>query len=102
MTPVPPDYGLFLAAIIFLIGLFGVLIRRNIIFMLISVEIMLNAASLAFIAAGARWGQAEGQVMYLIIIALAATEVAIGLALILMMHRRIETLDTDLADRMKG
>lgn len=102
MTPVPPDYGLFLSVIVFLIGLLGVLVRRNIVFILISVEVMLNAGSLTFISAGARWGQADGQVMYLIIIALAATEVAIGLALILQMYRRIESLDTDLADRMKG
>ena len=59
------------------------LVRRNLIFMLMSIEIMLNAAGLAFVAAGARWGQADGQVMFLFMLTMAAAEVAVGLALIL-------------------
>jgi len=96
------EYGLVLAGTLFVLGLISVLIRRNIIFMLISVEIMLNAAGLAFIAAGARWGQADGQVMFIFIITMAAAEVSVGLALILQIYHQLKTLDSDAADKMKG
>ena len=74
---------LIVAAILFVLGLVGVLTRKNIIFMLISVEMMLNAAGLAFVAAGSRWRQPDGQVMFLFILAMAAAEVSVGLALVL-------------------
>ena len=80
---VPMEYGLVLAAVLFVLGLAGVLVRRNLIFMLAVIEIMLNAAGLAFVVAGARWGQADGQVMFIFILAMAAAEVAVGLALAL-------------------
>lgn len=64
----------------FALGLIGLLVRRNVIFTLMSIEIMLNAAGLAFVAAGARWGQADGQVMFLFVLAMAAAEVSVGLA----------------------
>jgi NADH-quinone oxidoreductase subunit K len=84
------------------LGLIGLLVRRNVIFMLMSVEIMLNAAGLAFIVAGARWGQADGQVMFMFILAMAAAEVAVGLALILQMSQRLKVLDVDMASQMRG
>lgn len=102
MNTVPVEAGLILAGILFMLGLISVLIRRNIIFMLISVEIMLNAAGLAFIVAGAKWGQADGQVMFIFIVTMAAAEVSVGLALILQIYHQIKTLDGDAADRMKG
>ncbi|MEX2231460.1 MAG: NADH-quinone oxidoreductase subunit NuoK [Cyclobacteriaceae bacterium] len=102
MSSVPVEAGLILAGILFILGLISVLIRRNIIFMLISVEIMLNAAGLAFIVAGARWGQPDGQVMFIFIITMAAAEVSVGLALILQIYHQIKTLDGDAANRMKG
>ena len=71
---VPMEYSLILAAILFALGLAGVLIRRNIVFMLMSVEIMLNAAGLAFVTAGARWGQVDGQIMFMFILTMAAAE----------------------------
>jgi NADH-quinone oxidoreductase subunit K len=80
----------------------GLLVRRNVLFMLISVEIMLNAAGLAFIVAGSRWGQADGQVMFMFILAMAAAEVAVGLALILQMSQQLKTLDIDAANSMRG
>jgi NADH-quinone oxidoreductase subunit K len=79
-----------------------VLVRRNVIFMLMSIEIMLNASGLAFIVAGSRWAQADGQVMFLFILAMAAAEVAVGLALILRMAHRFKTLDVDAASEMRG
>jgi len=102
MASVPMTHGLVLAAILFTLGLLGVLIRRNIMFMLLSVEIMLNAAGLAFVVAGARWGQADGQIMFLFILAMAAAEVSVGLALVLQLNHQFKTLDTDAASTMKG
>ncbi len=85
-----------------MLGLIGLLVRRNVIFMLMSIEIMLNAAGLAFIVAGSRWGKADGQVMFMFILAMAAAEVAVGLALILQMSHRLKTLDVDMASQMRG
>lgn len=90
---IPVNTGLLLAAILFLLGFFGVLMRRNIIFMLLSVEIMMNAAALAFVVAGAKWQQVDGQVMVLFIYAVAAAEVAVGLALVLQMYKHFKTVD---------
>ncbi|MEX1240588.1 MAG: NADH-quinone oxidoreductase subunit NuoK [Cyclobacteriaceae bacterium] len=102
MNNVPVEAGLILAGVLFILGLISVLIRRNIIFMLISVEIMLNAAGLAFIVAGAKWAQPDGQVMFIFIVTMAAAEVSVGLALILQIYHQIKTLDGDAADQMKG
>jgi NADH-quinone oxidoreductase subunit K len=63
---------------------------------------MLNAAGLAFIVAGSRWGQPDGQVMFIFILAVAAAEVAVGLALVLRMRHHLSTVDADATDRMKG
>lgn len=80
----------------------GLLARRNWIFLLLSLEIMLNAAGLAFIAAGARWGAADGQVMFLFILATAAAEVSVGLALLLQLQHQHGTLDADAVREMRG
>ena len=96
-TPIPMDHVLALAAVLFALGLTGLLVRRNILFMLISVEVMLNAAGMAFVAAGAAWGQADGQVMFIFILTMAAAEVSVGLALVLQLHHHFKTLDTDVA-----
>ncbi len=95
MSTVPLDHVLLLATALFLLGLVGLLVRRNVLFMLISIEVMLNAAGLAFVAAGARWQQPDGQVMFLFILTMAAAEVAVGLALVLQLVRRYKTLDVD-------
>ena len=102
MSVVLMQHALLLAMVLFALGMIGVLMRRNLIVMLMSVEIMLNAAGLAFIAAGSRWGQPDGQVMFILILTLAAAEVAVGLALILRLYQRLGTLDADAADRMRG
>ena len=94
--------ALILAMVLFCLGLVGLLMRRNIIYMLLSVEIMLNAASLAFIAAGARWNQADGQIMYLLILTLAAAEVSVALGIVLQISSRFQTLDADALSEMKG
>ena len=102
MNKIPVESGLILAAILFMLGLISVLVRRNIIFMLISVEIMLNSAGLAFIVAGSRWGEPDGQVMFIFILTMAAAEVSVGLALILQIYHQLKTLDSDAANEMKG
>ncbi|MBS1952345.1 MAG: NADH-ubiquinone oxidoreductase chain K [Cytophagales bacterium] len=99
---VSAEYGLLLASVLFILGMIGVLIRRNIIFMLVCVEIMLNAAGLAFIVAGSKWVQADGQVMFIFILTMAAAEVSVGLALILQIYHQLKTLDEDAASSMKG
>ena len=70
--------------------------------MLMSIEIMLNAAGLAFVAAGARWGEPEGQIMFLLVLTLAAAEISVGLALILLLQVRRPTLDADTGNRLRG
>ena len=102
MQPVPLQTAILLAAILFALGLAGVLVRRNLLFMLMSIEIMLNAAGVAFVAAGARWGQPDGQILFLLVLTLAAAEICVGLALILLLQARRPTLDADTDNRLRG
>ncbi len=102
MELIPMRDGFILAAALFALGLIGVLVRRNVIFILMSIEVMLNAAGLAFVVAGARWRQPDGQVVFLFILAMAAAEVSVGLALVLELYHQYKSLDTDAISRMKG
>ena len=102
MATISMEHGLLLASLLFTMGLAGVLARRNVLFVLMSLEIMMNAAALAFFAAGSRWGQPDGQVMFVLILSLAAAEVAVGLALVLQVYKRYVSLDTDALASMKG
>jgi len=102
MVEIPIEHGITLVATLFLLGLAGLMVRRNILFMLMSVEIMLNASGLAFIIGSSRWAQADGQVMFLFILTMAAAEVAVGLGLILQFYKQFNTLDADAASTMKG
>lgn len=102
MVAIPMSHGLLLAGILFALGLTGLLARRNLIFILMSVEIMLNSAGLAFVVAGSRWAQPDGQVMFLFILAMAATEVGVGLALVIQLYRQRPSLDADAASEMRG
>lgn len=102
MNLVPYEIGLILAVILFFLGLIGLLVRRNIIFMLMSLEIMLNAAGFAFVIASTKWAQPDGQVMFLFILAVAAAEVSVGLALVIQVYKKFKSLDTDVLSKMKG
>lgn len=102
MHGLPIEHGMALAALLFVIGLIGLITRRNMLFLLMSLEIMLNAAGLAFIVAGQALGQPDGQVMFILVITLAAAEASIGLGLLLQLHRRYKTVDIDAASEMKG
>ena len=85
----------------FSLGLTGLLVRRNLIFVLMSLEVMLNAAGLAFVVAGARWQQADGQIVFVFILAMAAAEVAIGLAMVLQLYHQFKSLDVDAISEMR-
>jgi len=102
VTTIPLNHALILSAMLFTVGLVGLLVRRNVFFMLMSIEIMLNAAGLAFVVAGTRWGQPDGQVMFLFILSLAAAEVSIGLALILRLYQQFKTMDVNAASELQG
>lgn len=107
MTPliplfVPMTHIIALSLALFLIGLVGIMTRRNLLFILIGVEILLNGVALLFIAAGAKWGDADGQIMVLFLMVMAAVEVGIGLALFLKVYKRHHSLDPDLLRELKG
>lgn len=95
-------HGLFLSLILFILGLTSLIIRRNILFILISLEIMMNAAGLALIVVGSYWHQADGQIMYILAITLAASEASIALALLLQLYRLKKTLNIDILSEMNG
>lgn len=90
-----------LAAILFVIGLLGLLARRSLIFVLMSIEIMLNAVALLFVTAGMRWGSPDGQIMFIFVINLAGAEIALGLILLLRLRARLTTLDGDAANLLQ-
>jgi NADH-quinone oxidoreductase subunit K len=102
MNGIPLEQGIVVAALLFALGAAGVLIRRDVLFILLSLEIMINAAGLAFVTAGAMWLQPDGQVMFVFILTVAAVEVAVGLALVLWLYHWFRTLDVDRANRMRG
>jgi NADH-quinone oxidoreductase subunit K len=99
---VPIEHGFVLVALLWAIGLVGLLSRKNTLFMLMSMEIMLNAGALAFILAGSLWQQADGQVIYILILSIAAAEVGLGLALLIRLRQHIGDLNIDKLDEMKG
>jgi NADH-quinone oxidoreductase subunit K len=101
MVTIPLEVQLMFAGMLFLIGLIGFLVRRNIIFMLMSIEIMLNSAGLAFVLAGSHWMQPDGQVMFIFILTVSAAEVSVGLALILQMYHHYRTLDADAINKLR-
>ena len=98
---IPLNYFLITSAILFGIGAFGVLTRRNIIIILLSIEIMLNAANLSFAAFSAYAGNLDGQVINLFVIAIAASEVVIGLAIAVLLYRNQKILDPNEMNLMK-
>jgi NADH-quinone oxidoreductase subunit K len=93
---------LWLAGALFGIGLFGVMARRGLLFQLLSMEVMLAGPALAFVAAGAARGDAQGQAMFVLILVLAAAEVGIGLSLYLRLSRVADVTDVDTINELKG
>ena len=93
---VPLNHVLLLSAVLFTLGMFCTLARRNLIMMLLGIEVMLNAAAVAFVGASLHWQQMEGQAMVIFILAIAATEVSIGLAVIIAIYKRTGSVDPDI------
>lgn len=98
---VPIEYYLVLSALLFVIGSAGVILRRNIITMFMCIELMLNAVNLTFITLSKVWGQVDGQIIVFFVMTVTAAEAAVGLALIVVLSRRTNTLDADQANSMK-
>ena len=94
MITLPLEQQLLFPAILFAVGLAGVIIRRNLLFVLVAVEIMLNACAAAFVLVGNHYRDPQGQGMFIMILAVAAVEAAVGLALTILVVRRTGTLDT--------
>ena len=98
---VSTTHYLVLGAILFTIGVFGVIVRRNVITMFMCIELMLNAVNLTFLAFARMYGQLDGQIFVFFVMTVAAAEAAVGLALIVMLSRRTNSVDIDRADTMK-
>ena len=92
---------LVVSALLFCIGLAGIMIRRNVLLILLCIELMFNAANLAFIAYARALGDASGQLMDFFVITVAAADVTVGLAIAILMARRLATLNADEANRLK-
>ncbi len=98
---VPIGHQLILAGILFLIGFIGLLVRRNLLFMLLALEIMMNSAGLLFIIAGSYYNQSDGQVMFIFILSVAAAEVSVALALVILMFKQFKNLNTTNLNQLK-
>jgi NADH-quinone oxidoreductase subunit K len=100
---VPLEHILILAGLLFFIGLGGLLAwRANLIMMLVCIEIMLNAVMLVLVAGSNRWGNPDGQLFAIFIMALTSAEVSLALSMVVYLHRRLRTVDTDMFSEMKG
>lgn len=99
---VPVEYYLILSSILFAIGVFGVLQRRNAIIIFMSVELMLNAVNLLLVAFSTMHGDTGGQVFVFFSMSVAAAEVAVGLAILVMLYRNLRTVDIDVLSKLKG
>jgi NADH-quinone oxidoreductase subunit K len=99
---VPVQHYVLLASLLFFIGMVGVLTRKNAIIIFMSIELMLNAVNLLFVSFSAYKSDAAGQVFVFFIMAIAAAEVAVGLAIIVMIYRRIRSTDVSLLSLLKG
>jgi NADH-quinone oxidoreductase subunit K len=95
------DHYLWLSIALFSLGVFGILFRRNAIIMFMCVELMLNAVNLALVAFSRMWGDTDGQVFVFFIMVVAAAEVAVGLAILMMLYRNMHTTDTNVLDKLK-
>ena len=99
---VPVEHYMVLATIMFMMGTLGVLFRRNLIMVLMSIELMLNAVNLIFVSVGSKIGNLDGQIMVLFIITVAACEAAVGLAMVIALFRRYGTIDTNFLRILRG
>ena len=101
MTTIPSEHLLILSLILVIIGIAGVLIRRNVIIILMSIELILNAANINFVAFSRQWNNLTGQIFGVFNITIAAAEVAVGLAIVIAFFRNRETVNVDEMNLMK-
>jgi len=101
LNGIPINYYILLSAILFIIGAVGVMARRNAIIIFMCIELMLNAVNLLLVAFSTLHGDASGQVFVFFIMAVAAAEVAVGLAILSMIYRNIKSIDIDLLSKLK-
>jgi len=99
---VPVEHFYVLSLVVFMIGLAGVLFRRNLIMMLMSIELMLNAVNLVFVAASRSLSELDGQIMTLFVITVAACEAAVGLAMVIAIFRKYGSVQTDFLRLLRG
>ena len=99
---IPTSYYLALSAILFAIGIAGVLLRRNAIILFMAIELMLNSANLVFVAYSRQFGELDGQILVFFVMTVAAAEVAVGLALIVTIFRSKASIDVDDVSLLKG
>ena len=97
----PTIYYIAISALLFIIGVLGVLVRRNAIIIFMCIEMMLNAANLVFVAAARELGHMQGQTFVFFVMVIAAAEVAVGLAIIITLFRNRETIDVDEVNLLK-
>jgi NADH-quinone oxidoreductase subunit K len=102
LSSVPLSYYLAISGLLFTMGALGVLIRRNPLIIFMSIELMLNSANLAFIAFARNMNVLTGQIIVLFVMTVAAAEVAVGLALIVIIFRNKHSIDVDLMSSLKG
>jgi NADH-quinone oxidoreductase subunit K len=102
LAPITPYHYLILAALLFTIGVMGVMVRRNVIILFMSIELMLNAVNLNLVAFSRLYGHVVGQVFALFVVAVAAAEAAVGLGILLAFYRNKETLNIDEVNLLKG
>ena len=98
---IPLHHYLIVASLLFVIGLFGMLVRRNILMVLLSIELLLNAANLSFVAFSSYRGDLTGQVMVFFTMIVAAAEVTVGLAVVILFYRKKNSTDTDELSKLK-
>lgn len=97
----PINYYIFLSLALFAIGVMGVMMRRNAIIVFMSIELMLNAVNLLMVAFSKMWGSADAQVFVFFIMVVAAAEVSVGLAIIVLMYRKVHSVDINILNRLK-
>ena len=99
---IPVENYFVLSSLVFLCGLAGVMVRRNLIMVLMSIELMLNAVNIIFVAASRHLAQVDGQIMVLFVITVAACEAAVGLAMVIALFRRYGTVNTEFLRLLRG
>jgi NADH-quinone oxidoreductase subunit K len=101
MADIGIQHYLIVSSLLFSIGLIGILSRRNILMILLSIELILNAANLSFVAFSSYWGDLSGQAVVFFTMIVAAAEVTVGLAIVILLFRKKDTISTDAVERLK-